>query len=185
MTFRETLFCLVFAAVFFLLICFEAIEASANIENNDIEKISKCIHELVKISPNHRMNRVNVRRQLAESISLASDRHSVPSYIIVGIIYMESSFHSSVVGFARREIGLMQVHGVAARGCDLTNDVGQIECGTSWLRKCFDQCGTMRGALTAYATGSCSSKKQSVNNRVEYRIRFLKKIHTKFFKLKT
>jgi hypothetical protein len=97
---------------------------------------------------------------LTESVKKASRKYNIPELLIWIVIRFESSFDHRVVSTSKyKEKGLMQVTGVAKKGCDLTTQEGQIDCGTKWLRYCLDKCrGDILKGLTAYQTkkGRCS-----------------------------
>jgi membrane-bound lytic murein transglycosylase MltF len=116
------------------------------------------------------------RGRLTGAISAAAEKHNLPPLLIVAVVYRESSFKTEAKGFAKGEMGLMQVHGRAAAGCELETVEGQIDCGASWLNQCREKCTTVSGALTAYATGRCKAKTKRVERLVKSRIRLWKKL---------
>jgi hypothetical protein len=101
---------------------------------------------------------------IAESI-----KRNLDPLLVFLIMFEESSFRPRAIGRSHGELGLMQVHGVAADGCELETPEGQIECGLNWLEKCYQKCKSTRGALYMYGTGECTQPKP--NKRVEYRIK--------------
>lgn len=101
------------------------------------------------------------RREMAEKIVKAAEAYEVPALLLTVMAERESSFQVEAIGAARGEVGILQVHGLAARGCDLSTAEGQLACGASWLRKAFETCGTWERAITAYAAGYCSAPKDS------------------------
>ncbi len=100
------------------------------------------------------------RRDMAEMIAEASEAAQVPPLLLTVLAKRESSFSKDAVG-SRGEVGILQVHGLAARGCDLSTAEGQLACGAKWLRKAFDMCGTWERAITAYAAGYCTAPRKS------------------------
>lgn len=101
------------------------------------------------------------RSEMAEMIAEAADAAGVPPLLLTVLAKRESSFSVDAVG-SRGEIGLLQVHGLAAKGCDLETPEGQLACGARWLRRSFDMCGgTWERAITAYAAGYCTAPKDS------------------------
>lgn len=100
------------------------------------------------------------RREMAEKIAFAAERCNVPPLLLTVIAKRESSFDPEAVG-SLGEIGILQVHGLAAKDCDLSTVDGQLACGASWLRKSFDKCGTWDRAIAAYAAGYCTAPKNS------------------------
>lgn len=106
------------------------------------------------------------RRAMATMIADAARAHGVPPLLLTVMVKRESSFSTEAIGESRGEIGLLQVHGLAARGCDLTTPEGQLSCGARWLRKAYDKCGDWNGAITAYAAGYCHAPKDSSLNKL-------------------
>lgn len=99
--------------------------------------------------------------------------HNIDPALMVAMGYKESSFELDAKGKIG-EIGLVQVHGKAARNCDLQTPEGQAECGAKWLSRVTEECGGRiannpqkcietgarkycSGGLAAYASGSCSA----------------------------
>lgn len=101
------------------------------------------------------------RRNMARMIAKAARDHDVPPLLLTVTVKRESSFQPHVVGTSNGEIGVAQVHGLAAKGCDLATVPGQLACGARWLRKAHDKCGDWRGAVTAYMSGRCKAGKRS------------------------
>jgi hypothetical protein len=101
------------------------------------------------------------RRAMAKMIADASRDHDVPPLLLTVMAKRESSFATDAIGQSRGEVGLLQVHGLAARGCDLSTGEGQLACGARWLRLAYDKCGTWESAITAYAAGYCHAPKDS------------------------
>lgn len=148
-----------------------ALEANAN-----NTKLDRVISILVRVRPNHKLNNPARRQEFVYLVNIAAEENDIPADLIIAISYMESSLDPSSIGFSRQEVGLMQVHGVAARGCELDTQLGQLRCGASWLRRCKDMCGTWEGALTAYASGECKSNDKHIQNVIIYRMLFWDKI---------
>lgn len=99
------------------------------------------------------------RRDMAERIVKAAKLHQIPPLLLTVTVKRESSFQSDAIGVSNGEIGLVQVHGLAASRCELETVDGQLECGARWLRKAHDKCGDWRGAVTAYMSGRCSARR--------------------------
>jgi hypothetical protein len=84
------------------------------------------------------------------------------------VISRESAWMSNVIGKKRNERGLMQVHGVAAKGFDISTPRGQIQAGVNHLRVCLDKCGDYDGAFRCYATrGHCNGRWKKARERFE------------------
>lgn len=78
--------------------------------------------------------------------------------LLVGVIIScESSWTGGIVSQSTLgEQGLMQVHGVAARGFDLSTPEGQIAAGVTWLTRSRERCGDdLPRIIARYMTGSC------------------------------
>lgn len=109
------------------------------------------------------------RREMAEHIVRASTEADVPAELVTVMVYRESSFRTDVKG-KLGEVGLMQVYKKAKRDCDLDSALGQLRCGTRWLRLAYDQCKTWSGAVTMYACGACKSENPKTQALVRSRL---------------
>jgi hypothetical protein len=92
------------------------------------------------------------------------------------IISLESSWRLDAVG-TKTERGLMQVHPGTVRGINLGTAPGQIQAGTSVLRRCFDKCaGKTVRALNCYGTkgGKCTPVLPFAKRRVRIYTRAVK-----------
>jgi hypothetical protein len=104
----------------------------------------------------------------------AAELEGIDPALFVAMAYRESSFTPSAIG-KLGEIGLFQVHGKAARKCDLKTVAGQAACGARWLARVIAECGgyvvldskrcqktlsqaACSGGLAAYASGSCQAR---------------------------
>jgi len=101
------------------------------------------------------------RRAMAEQIAKAAADNDVPALLLTLIAKRESSFDPSAIGSSHGEIGILQVHGLAARGCELDTVEGQLDCGAKWMRRAFEVCGSWDKAIIAYASGRCDASKDS------------------------
>jgi soluble lytic murein transglycosylase-like protein len=85
-----------------------------------------------------------------------SNQYKIDPLLTAVIIACESSWLPKSNGGVG-EKGLMQVHGVAAKGFDLTKPSGQIEAGVKHFRRALDKCDQdLSKAFKAYATGKCN-----------------------------
>ena len=96
-------------------------------------------------------------RKLARALALvpeviaATQEQQVNPAIVGAIISLESTWDPEAVG-ALGEVGLMQVGRTA--GVEIAPGVrGQLDAGLSVLRRAYETCGTVEGALSLYATG--------------------------------
>lgn len=92
--------------------------------------------------------------RIARALVAAGRAHSIPYMLLVAMAHHETRFRGHLIG-GLGEVGIIQVHGVARRGCDLSDVEGQAMCGATWLRRMADHCGGLEAGLTAYACGSC------------------------------
>jgi hypothetical protein len=112
--------------------------------------------------------------------------------LFIAMAYKESSFDTSARG-RLGEFGLVQVHGKAKRGCDLTTAEGQAACGARWLARVVQECGgslvldpekcrntgargACSGGLAGYASGSCSARTVRTAQLIRGRLRLAEKI---------
>lgn len=91
----------------------------------------------------------------------AADNHSVDKYLLLSMAWKESRFRADVLSRKKKgskgEIGILQVHGVAARGCNLDTIDGQLQCGAAWLAVGFQECKSTSKAVGYYMSGKCIS----------------------------
>lgn len=115
--------------------------------------------------------RWNDAYRIEKALVGAAMDHNIDPALMVAMGYKESSFELDAKGRIG-EIGLVQVHGKAARNCDLETPEGQAECGAKWLSRVTEECGGRiannpvkcistgdkrhcSGGLAAYASGNC------------------------------
>jgi len=144
-------------------------------------EVSDAMADLLSAAPRRQLYRDHVlRRQYAEAIVAAAEKHGVPELLQVSQYFNESSFRIGALACDRPTIGMGQIHteGVAAKDCDLSTMQGQVNCSAKFLRTCFDLCvsrnptATWRNALIAYATeGHCESKTEKTNWSANRRMR--------------
>ena len=120
-----------------------------------------------------------------------AEAEGIDPALFVAMAFLESSFDYKAVG-AIGELGLVQVHGKAKRGCDLSTPRGQAECGARWLTVVSEDCGkavildkekclktgskgACSGGLSGYASGSCAASDRVVG-LVLRRLRLANKI---------
>lgn len=134
-------------------------------------RVETAITYLVRNTPAHPVaKRPEWRAELAGLLEESANANQIPVLLWVAIVYRESSFRPNSKGLLG-EVGLTQIHGTAARGCDLSKPAGQLECGARWLARCRDRCGDLERGFALYASGrTCrparrSRLKQVVSNR--------------------
>ena len=128
-------------------------------KDRDVIRIDRGIRYLMRKAPCYGIAiKHDKRRKVAAIISTVAKEHGIPPLLLTVTLKRESSFRQDAVGESRGEKGVAQVHGMAARGCDLRTLEGQIECGAKWLVRSRQVCGDWRGAMTAYMSGRCKAK---------------------------
>ena len=113
--------------------------------------------------------------EIAAALVAAGRAHAIPVMLLVSMAHHETRFRGHLVG-GLGEVGIIQVHGVARRGCDLSSVEGQAMCGAAWLRRMADHCGDLESGLTAYAVGACSAEHGS---RAFYAVRRRLRLYTR------
>ncbi len=131
-------------------------------DEHEIERVGNAVLHYVKKAPRRKLAKdEEYRKEFATDIFYAATAENVSHILVAILAFKESSYRTEAVG-GRGEIGLMQVHGKATNGCDLTSRVGQLQCGSRWLGKAYEKCGTWQGALSAYASGNCKPQSHEV-----------------------
>ena len=106
--------------------------------------------------------------EIARACVDVEQRYGVPCLLLISMMHHESRFDHTARG-ARGEVGLLQVHGVAAHGCTLDTIAGQVDCGAVWLLRAYDHCHEdWFGALVAYASANLC--RTTANSKLDYRI---------------
>ncbi len=139
-------------------------------------KTDLAILHLVSDYKPHPANKKAYRKKLVAGFDSAAAKYELDPLLLVAMSYLESSFKSDVIGFKRGAIGLLQVHGVAAKGCELKTVKGQIHCGARWLDKGIKRCGSIEAGLYAYATGKCNGKATRAVRAVNKRVKLWKQL---------
>jgi soluble lytic murein transglycosylase-like protein len=91
--------------------------------------------------------------RLIPSVVTHAKLQGIDPLLVAVIISYESSWDFTAVG-KLGEKGLMQTHGRASRGFDMTDPVQQIAAGCAHLARALEFCkGDLPGALSRYGTG--------------------------------
>ena len=126
------------------------------------------------LSPGSRpMRDPEYRSEVAAAICAEAEEHDISAELLASMAFHESSFSTEAIG-TRGEVGLMQVHGAAAAGCELESVRGQVACGAAWLARWRDLCPKGRGwygPLVGYASGACSTDSERLRGRIMLRLR--------------
>lgn len=92
------------------------------------------------------------------------------------IISCESAWKPEAFNAGRGEFGLMQTHGICARGFNLGTVDGQLESGISCLAMARDCCdGSLKQAMTMYLSGRCKARTPRTKKVVARRLRIIEK----------
>lgn len=114
--------------------------------------------------------------ELVSTIEKYSSQYNINPVVVVVTMAMESSFKMRCVGFAKNEVGLMQVHGVCATGHNLDSADGQIHAGIACLAMARDACdGSVKQMLTMYASGSCKPRTKRTAALIKRRLRIIER----------
>lgn len=148
---------------------------------DEVRSVDLAIKHFMRSEPGKLMSKdAEVRIDMATAIVEASRAHGIPPLLLTTIVYNESTFEMTALG-KLGEVGLTQVHGIAARNCDLTTVPGQLECGAKWLAHYYPICKSWEKSLTAYATrGFCVSTSETTRSKISYRMRQWQKIEKEF-----
>lgn len=102
--------------------------------------------------------------------------HGFDPIVPTVMISCESAWKPGASGTVGEQ-GLLQVHGVCAKGYDLKTTDGQIEAGIACLAMARDACdGTLKQSITMYMSGSCEARTQRTKIVVERRVRIIQRI---------
>ena len=118
-----------------------------------VVEVDMYLRDFLKGTPKYRYKRA---KKFIPFVVEYSEKNDIDPLLLSVIISKESSWLPGVTG-KKNEKGLTQVHGLAAKGHDVSKPEYQIEAGAIWLRKCIDWCdGDLLGGLSIYQTGySC------------------------------
>jgi soluble lytic murein transglycosylase-like protein len=86
-----------------------------------------------------------------------SNKSGIDPTLTIVVMKYESSFRPGIIAILpNKGEGLMQAHGVAAKGFDMSTVRGQVQAGVRCLAYFRDTCkGHLLNTLTAYQTGKC------------------------------
>lgn len=159
-----------------MIFIFVASVAVAVEPDTQTERLSAIVRDLIAPAPRHRFHCDIALAEFIRDVQAASaEAPDVSAEKLLAVAFLESSFDPRARGTIG-EIGIMQIHGVAAQGCDLRTQRGQLICGARLLQAGIEEYGSWRGSLTRYATGRCRSKSDRVRRIVNHRVRFAEKL---------
>jgi hypothetical protein len=102
--------------------------------------------------------------------------HAINPVAVVVTIAAESSFKQNAKNTGKGELGLMQIHGVCAKGYDLSDPHQQIAAGVSCLAKSRDACnGSLYQTISMYISGSCKPRTARTKAVVRRRVSVIEK----------
>jgi hypothetical protein len=151
-----------------LTLVFLAVAVASSVRAKD--PIDRFIVDKVSLTPRHHLNDAEARTAFVDELRATGAAHDVDPALLAVVSFLESSWMTTAKG-GIGEIGIMQIHGVAAEGCELVTRRGQLDCGARALRRSFEACGSWSGALTMYATGQCKPRTDRVKRLIEYRMK--------------
>ena len=119
--------------------------------------VAQAIRWWAREAPRNPVLRPEKLTPLSEAISKGAAKHGLPWELVTAIVLRESSGHAEIAAEKNSrggEIGVMQVHpsNLKRFGCDVSTVAGQVDCGCKVLAHNYEQCGTLRGGLTRYAS---------------------------------
>jgi len=97
--------------------------------------------------------KMRAAQELIPKVIEYANRFRLDPLLVAVVMHAESSWKPTAYNPAKGERGLMQVHGLAAKGFDLETIDGQINAGVSYLKFCILSCGSIEGGLALYQTG--------------------------------
>lgn len=143
---------------------------SSEVDLGEIGRVSNVMNHYLKKAPRRTLAKdEEARWEFAHDIYHAALDAEIPHILWTYQVFKESSYRMTALGDVGEE-GLTQVHGRAAEDCDLQTRLGQLRCGANWMSKCFEKCGTWEGALTAYASGHCTTSNTDTQDAVLNRV---------------
>jgi len=130
---------------------------AADVDGELVDRMQGAIAWLMRKAPARPLARSEkLRLDLARDFIAGAQEYDNDPWLILAMGFRESSFRPDVIG-TKDERGIMQT--MDTSGCDMTTVRGQILCGSKYLRKARNRCGSLRRALNAYLSkgGSCSA----------------------------
>ena len=110
---------------------------------------------------------IDVRHVALTEAPLADDRE-LTARILAVWAYRESAGRS-VIGDHGAACGVVQLHEMARQGVPCSEILADrrvgLRLGLAWMRRMTEQCGSLRGGLRAYSSGSCAGAVSLVRSR--------------------
>lgn len=139
---------------------------------------------LCQCCPNHPVRKdMDYRIELVRAFDAAALDVDLDVGLLLSIGYHESAFKADAKGKIG-EVGIMQTHGLALVGQDVSTLKGQVLAGARWLRKCVDKCGTIEKGLALYASGyTCDpNEAPGITRVVQSRVKLWREIDRLVFR---
>ena len=164
---------IVFVLMTALFLCIENVCAETIDHREELEKYTA---EFLKIYPK-RLERV--RAEAIPAILKYSEIYKVDPLLVACIISFESSWRPRDGDL--KEAGYMQLMRTKwASRFNLETTDGQIHAGIARLKMAFDKCGTVKEALTHYASGSCRARTETTREKIEFRAAYYRRLVRRF-----
>ena len=159
---------IILAALFVAITWFQA----CGVKANDVSPSEKYISDFLRIYP----KRKAAALKLLPTIEGYSAIHAIDPLLVSVVISHESAWKTNAHNADKNEKGLMQVHGVCAKGFDLSVPEQQIQAGIACLARARDACdGSLKQTLTMYQSGRCKARTARTARRVAGRLRVYNK----------
>lgn len=107
-------------------------------------------------------------KKLIPAVIEAALNENLDPLLVAVVVSCESSWKTDAAG-GIGEVGLMQVHGEAARGFDVKTVSGNLAAGTRWLATLIQRYGSVERGLRAYIGGGPRAKKAAAWRMKVYR----------------
>lgn len=139
--------------------------------DDDMSRVKTAMSLFLSKAPGRKISKdKSVQEEISHAIVSASRDNGLPPLLLLSMATFESSLRLNALG-KLGEVGILQVHGKAANGCELKTYYGQATCGAKWLRICIDMCGNISNGIAMYGSGECdiingSSRESMVNRRI-------------------
>lgn len=119
-------------------------------------------------------------KRMIPSLVKYADKHGVDPLVIACLWSFESSWRNFHGALGEQGPGQVMPGGPAAKRFNLSTLDGQIEASVWVYKQGAQRCGSMRGALTYYACGSCHSKSQRTQSKILYRLSYIRRMQSRF-----
>ena len=108
-------------------------------------------------------------KKLIPLVIAAAEKENLDPLLVAVVISCESSWKVGAVGRSHGEVGLMQLHGQAKRGFDVTTVEGNLAAGCRWLASRIEKYGSVERGVRHYIGFSERAKKAGTWRMRKYR----------------